>query len=77
MFAGVQRANYILNLKIRLTFKEKSSYSWGAFSTYYHFELVKWFGGIPMKGDASLVLVMRKKFHDLRLQKYTLLLKQT
>jgi hypothetical protein len=54
MFAGVQRANYILEFKDKTDFKEKNQVIAEArfLRAYYHFELVKWFGGIPMKGDA-------------------------
>jgi hypothetical protein len=54
MFAGVQRANYILEFQNKLNFEGKTQLIAEArfLRAYYHFELVKWFGGIPMKGDA-------------------------
>lgn len=54
MFAGVQRANYILEFKDKTDFPEKNKVIAEArfLRAYYHFELVKWFGAIPMKGDA-------------------------
>lgn len=54
MFAGVQRANYILEFKDKTEFQGKNQVIAEArfLRAYYHFELVKWFGGIPMKGDA-------------------------
>jgi hypothetical protein len=54
MFAGVQRANYILEFKDKTDFPEKKQVIAEArfLRAYYHFELVKWFGAIPMKGDA-------------------------
>jgi hypothetical protein len=73
MFAGVQRANYILNLKIRLI-SRKNQVIAEAFSCILSFELVKWFG-IPMKGDARFSPGDEKKIP--RSSKYTLLLKQT
>ncbi|KAF2517688.1 RagB/SusD family nutrient uptake outer membrane protein [Flavobacterium foetidum] len=54
MFAGVQRANYILEFKDKTDFTGKNQIIAEArfLRAYYQFELVKWFGGIPMKGDA-------------------------
>lgn len=54
MFAGVQRANYILEFKDKTDFSGKNQVIAEArfLRAYYQFELVKWFGGIPMKGDA-------------------------
>ncbi|OXG02738.1 putative outer membrane starch-binding protein [Flavobacterium araucananum] len=54
MFAGVQRANYILEFKDKTDFEGKSQLlaETRFLRAYYQFELVKWFGGIPMKGDA-------------------------
>lgn len=53
MFAGVQRANYILEFKDKTDFEGKNQIIAQArfLRAYYHFELVKWFGAIPMKGD--------------------------
>lgn len=54
MFAGVQRANYILEFQNKTDFdgKTKLLAETHFLRAYYQFELVKWFGGIPMKGDA-------------------------
>tara|TARA_R110001583_G_scaffold74134_1_gene205544 strand:+ start:9218 stop:10717 length:1500 start_codon:yes stop_codon:yes gene_type:complete len=53
MFAGVQRSNYILEFKDNINFEGKNQIIAEArfLRAYYHFELVKWFGPIPMKGD--------------------------
>lgn len=53
MFAGVNRANYILEFKDKTYFEGKNQVIAEArfLRAYYQFELVKWFGGIPMKGD--------------------------
>jgi hypothetical protein len=54
MFAGVNRANYILEFKDKTDFSGKNQIIAEArfLRAYYHFELVKWFGPIPLKGDA-------------------------
>ena len=53
MFAGVNRANYILEFKDRTDFPGKEVILGEAhfLRAYYNFELVKWFGGIPLKVD--------------------------
>jgi starch-binding outer membrane protein, SusD/RagB family len=53
MFVGVQRANYILEFKDKTNFTGKNQIIAEArfLRAYYHFELVKWFGGIQMVGD--------------------------
>ncbi|WP_264565009.1 RagB/SusD family nutrient uptake outer membrane protein [Flavobacterium sp. N3904] len=53
MFAGVQRANYILEFKDKTDFAGKTQViaETRFLRAYYHFELVKWFGGIPLNGD--------------------------
>lgn len=53
MFAGVNRANYILEFKDKTDFEGKNQIIAEArfLRAYYHFELVKWFGPIPLKGD--------------------------
>jgi hypothetical protein len=58
MFAGVQRANYILEFKDKTDFvgKEQVIAEARFLRAYYQFELVKWFGGIPLKGDARFKL---------------------
>jgi hypothetical protein len=58
MFAGVNRANYILEFKDKTNFNGKEQIIAEArfLRAYYHFELVKWFGAIPLKGDARFKL---------------------
>jgi starch-binding outer membrane protein, SusD/RagB family len=58
MFAGVNRANYILEFQDKLDFDGKASIiaQTRFLRAYFHFELVKWFGGIPMKGDARFAV---------------------
>lgn len=53
MFAGVQRCNYILEFKDKTDFPSKNQViaETRFLRAYYHFELVKWFGGIPLNGD--------------------------
>jgi tetratricopeptide (TPR) repeat protein len=53
MFAGVQRTNYILEFKDKTNFEGKNQIIGETrfLRAYYHFELVKWFGGIPLNGD--------------------------
>jgi len=57
MFAGIQRCNYILEFKDKTEFEGKDQIiaETRFLRAYYHFELVKWFGGIPMKGDERFV----------------------
>ncbi|MFD0977127.1 RagB/SusD family nutrient uptake outer membrane protein [Salinimicrobium gaetbulicola] len=52
-FAGVQRANYILEFKDKTEFpgREKIIAEARFLRAYFTFELVKWFGPIPLKGD--------------------------
>ncbi|WP_296145011.1 RagB/SusD family nutrient uptake outer membrane protein [uncultured Flavobacterium sp.] len=58
MFAGVNRASYILEFKDKTDFPNKPQVIAEArfLKAYYQFELVKWFGGIPMKQDARFIL---------------------
>src|SRR6187402_253104 len=57
MFAGVQRANYILEFKDKIDFAGKNQIiaETRFLRAYYHFELVKWFGGIPLNGDKRFI----------------------
>jgi len=57
MFAGVQRANYILEFQDKTDFEGKDQIIAEArfLRAYFHFELVKWFGEIPMTGDKRFV----------------------
>lgn len=58
MFAGVQRTNYFMEFKDKTDFdgKEIMIGEIRFLRAYYHFELVKWFGAIPLKVDARFVL---------------------
>jgi len=53
MYAGVNRANYILEFKDKTAFEGKEALLAQAYflRAYYQFELVKWFGAIPVNGD--------------------------
>ncbi len=53
MFAGVNRANYLLEFKDKTDFEGKEIIIAEArfLRAYYNFELVKWFGPIPLKID--------------------------
>jgi len=53
MFAGVQRTNYFMEFKDKLEFdgKEQMIGEVRFLRAYYNFELVKWFGPIPLKMD--------------------------
>jgi hypothetical protein len=54
MFSGVQRATYVIefNDKIDFTGKDKLIAEAYFLRAYYNFELVKWFGPIPIKPNA-------------------------
>lgn len=53
MFAGVYRTSYILEFKDKIDFPNKNQVIAEArfLKAYYNFELVKWFGPIPIKVD--------------------------
>ncbi len=53
MFAGVQRSNYFMEFKDNIDFegKEKMIGEVRFLRAYYYFELVKWFGPVPLKVD--------------------------
>ena len=57
MFAGVNRSAYILEFKDKTDFEGKDKLIAEArfLYAYYNFELVKWFGAIPLKKDARFV----------------------
>ncbi len=57
-FAGVQRANYILEFQDKTDFEGKEVILAEArfLRAYFTFELLKWFGPIPLKGDERFVL---------------------
>lgn len=58
MFAGVQRTNYFMEFKDNIDFegKEEMIGEVRFLRAYYHFELVKWFGPIPLKVDERFKL---------------------
>ena len=58
MFAGIQRSNYFMEFKDKVDFEGKDVMIGEVkfLRAYYHFELVKWFGGIPMKVDQRFTL---------------------
>lgn len=57
-FAGVQRANYILEFQDKTDFPGKDVILGETrfLRAYFTFELLKWFGPIPLKGDQRFVL---------------------
>lgn len=57
MYAGVNRANYILEFKDKTDFAGKEQILAEAtfLRAYYYFELVKWFGDVPMVLDKRLL----------------------
>ena len=57
-FAGVQRANFILEFKDKTDFAGKNQViaETRFLRAYFHFELLKWFGGLPLKGDMRFKL---------------------
>ena len=58
MFAGVQRTNYFMEFKDKIEFdgKEQMIGEIRFLRAYYNFELVKWFGPIPLKADKRFTL---------------------
>ncbi len=58
MFAGVQRANYFMEFKDKTDFDGKEAMIGEVrfLRAYYNFELVKWFGAIPIKKDVRFQL---------------------
>ena len=58
MFSGVNRAAYILENKDKTDFEGREQIIAEArfLKAYYNFELVKWFGPIPLKGDERFAL---------------------
>jgi hypothetical protein len=58
MFAGVQRTNYFMEFKDKIDFegKEQMIGEVHFLRAYYNFELVKWFGPIPLKVDERFQL---------------------
>src|SRR6056297_1374814 len=58
MFAGVQRTNYFMEFQEKIDFegKEQMIGEIRFLRAYYNFELVKWFGPIPIKPNARFSL---------------------
>ncbi len=58
MFAGVQRTNYFMEFKDNIDFAEKEEMIGEIrfLRAYYYFELVKWFGPVPLKVDERFKL---------------------
>jgi hypothetical protein len=58
MFAGIQRTNYFMEFKDKIEFdgKEQMIGEVRFLRAYYNFELVKWFGPIPVKVDERFKL---------------------
>ena len=56
MFAGVNRANYILEFQDKIDFEGKNEIIAQArfLRAYYYFELVKWFGDVPLAIDKRI-----------------------
>ena len=56
MFAGVNRANYILEYQDKTDFSGKENIIGQAkfLRAYYYFELVKWFGDVPLAVDKRI-----------------------
>lgn len=57
MFSGVNRANYILEFKDKTDFANRDIVVAEAtfLRAYYYFELVKWFGDVPLSVDKRLL----------------------
>lgn len=57
MFAGVNRANYIMEFQDKTDFQGKEQVLAEAtfLRAYYYFELVKWFGDVPLAVDRRLL----------------------
>ncbi|PQJ81534.1 RagB/SusD family nutrient uptake outer membrane protein [Polaribacter glomeratus] len=57
MFSGINRANYILEFKdnIEFTGKEQVLAQARFLRAYYYFELVKWFGDVPLIVDKRIL----------------------
>jgi len=64
MFAGIKRCNYFLEFQDKTDFDGRIGMVAEVrfLRAYFHFELVKWFGGIPVKDYESALLGAGKRF---------------
>ena len=64
MFAGIKRVNYFLEFQDKIDFpgRETMVAEVRFLRAYFHFELVKWFGGIPIKEYENALLGQGKRF---------------
>lgn len=64
MFAGIKRCNYFLEFQDKTDFdgREAMVAEVRFLRAYYHFELVKWFGGIPVKEYDNALIGQGKRF---------------
>ncbi len=64
MFAGVKRTNYFLEFQNNIEFDGRVQMVAEVrfLRAYFHFELVKWFGGIPIKNYADALAGGGKRF---------------
>tara|TARA_B100001093_G_C26794379_1_gene1000456 strand:+ start:15 stop:1520 length:1506 start_codon:yes stop_codon:yes gene_type:complete len=64
MFAGIKRVNYFLEFQDKTDFDGRESMVAEVrfLRAYYHFELVKWFGGIPIKNYEAALQGAGKRF---------------
>ena len=64
MFAGIKRCNYFLEFQNNIEFDGRVQMVAEVrfLRAYFHFELVKWFGGIPIKDYANALEGSGKRF---------------
>ena len=64
MFAGIKRCNYFLEFQDKTDFDGRIGMVAEVrfLRAYYHFELVKWFGGVPVKEYDNALLGQGKRF---------------
>ena len=64
MFAGISRVNYFLENQDKTVFEGREAMIAEVrfLRAYYHFELVKWFGGLPIKDYDAALLGSGKRF---------------
>ena len=78
MFAGVQRTNYFMEFRDKIDFegKEEMIGEIRFLRAYYQFELIKWFGPIPVKPDARFQLGDETRYPRLPLSEVYAFLEQ-